>query len=319
MTLLVALANERFALLLADRRITNEGRLLDDEFNKVCILFCDDARVAVGFTGLATYEDFDMSDWLLDTLADIGHTTGGIADILAELKVRATDKLRAAPVADKRLSFLFTGFVYWEHIPRATAYVLSNYANGQADNFSLRSIPSDGGSIIEIAGALNCLSPKIDAQLRRLLTSKLPPSSVLRFAVKQLQDAATNGRAGGLIGTQSNSAIILATPNTTVTTTYHSAFHSYAAYGANVVITKGMRMRGTEVFSSTIMAGAEIRKQDPCWCGSGQKFKHCHLKKFGSFYIYHSAFKKPMYMVGGIDYDESRLSGRTFWVASGYE
>jgi SEC-C motif len=317
-TILFALANEDYSILLADRRITINGKSVEDEYNKICVLFCDDARVAIGFTGLATYDGFNTSDWLVDTLIKISNKTGAIAEILFELATYARDKLESLNIKDRRLTFLITGFVYWEDIPRPVAYVLSNYANSLAltAEFNLRSIASTEGTIIEVAGVINQLPPKIEISLKKLLAKELSPASALRFAVNQLK---INSNSSSLIGTQANSAIIPAPRNTTVTTTYHSAFHSYRAYGSNVVLTKGMASYGTEIFSSTVIAGEEIRKQDPCWCGSGQRFKDCHLKKFGSFYIRHPAFKRPMYSVSWMDFDEPRPSGRTFCVASGYE
>lgn len=321
MTQLFALANERYSLLLADRRITIDGNPVDDEFNKVCVLFCADARVAIAFTGLATYESFNTSDWLVGTLAEIGDKTEAIAEMLAVLALRARDQFRNLPANERRLAFLVTGFVYWELKARPVAYVLSNFANTRypTDDFILRAISPIDGSIVEVAGAIGELSTATESSLRRLLVSKLEPASVLRFAVKQLQNFALDGKSRSVIGTQSNSAIIPATANTTITTTYHSAFHTYTAYGPNVVITRGMRVYGTELFSATVMAGKDIRKRDPCWCGSGQMFKHCHLKKFGSFYIQHSAFKVPMYAVSLIEFNEPRSSGRTCCVASGYQ
>ena len=44
MTLLLALSNDSYALVLGDRRLTSNGTVRDDEANKVCVLFCDDAR-----------------------------------------------------------------------------------------------------------------------------------------------------------------------------------------------------------------------------------------------------------------------------------
>lgn len=321
MTQLIALANNRYSILLADRRITVDGKPVEDEFNKVCVLFCYDARVAISFTGLATYEVFNTSDWLVDTLSEIGDQTEAFAEMLSALAQRAQRKFKDAPVKDRRLTFLITGFVYWELEPRPIAYVLSNFSNtgSQVDEFVLRTIAPSDALIVEVAGAIDELPPAVETSLRKLLASDLDPSSVLRFSVKQLQNIASDGKSSGLVGTQSNSAIIPALPNTTITTTYHSAFNAHMAYGCNVVFTRGMRVYGTEVFSATVMAGQEIRKQDLCWCGSGQKFKHCHLKKFGSFYVRHPAFKKPLYAVSHVKFDSPRPSGNICYVASGYQ
>lgn len=64
MTLVLGLINHRQAILVSDRRYTVNGQVLDagdDERNKASVLFCQDARVAVGFTGLAKAGDFDTS------------------------------------------------------------------------------------------------------------------------------------------------------------------------------------------------------------------------------------------------------------------
>lgn len=152
MTILFALTNDDYSILLADRRITVNGKPVEDEYNKVTVLFCDDARVTIGFTGLATYGGFNTSDWLVQTLSEIGKKTGDIASILNELAIFAENNFSKMLIADNRLTFLITGFVYWEEKPRPVAYVLSNYANTtqQTDKFNLRLIAisrwSDFGS-----------------------------------------------------------------------------------------------------------------------------------------------------------------------------
>jgi SEC-C motif len=77
-------------------------------------------------------------------------------------------------------------------------------------------------------------------------------------------------------------------------------------------------MYGYEIFSDTVLAGQNIRKKDPCWCGSGKKFKHCHLKKFGEIYVQCCMFKKPLNVFCKMTIEEPRASGKVFVVASGY-
>ena len=242
-------------MILADRRTTVNGAPADDEFNKVCVFFCDDARLVLAFTGLATTSGFNASDWLAETLADIGKTKSAVADVLAELGVRASDRMRSVQANDRRLSFLACGYVYWGDTPRATAYVLSNFADRvSADGaFTLRSIAPQDGVLVEVAGSLAEFPEPTERTLRDLLSSNLPPTSVLR---------------------------------------------------------------------STVLAGPDIRKRDPCWCGSGQKFKHCHMKKFGFVYLRPGtigAFKKPLYSFTSMKVDIPRASGTVFSVGSGYD
>ena len=69
MTLIVAAGNKDFAVLAADRRLTSNGKLVDDEANKATILACYDARMAIAFTGLATWGSFSTEKWLLESLS----------------------------------------------------------------------------------------------------------------------------------------------------------------------------------------------------------------------------------------------------------
>ena len=86
MTLIVAMANDSIAVLVADRRITQGQIVLDDEFNKVTVLVCKDARLSAAFTGLATYNDFNTSEWIANTLHQICEQTPEIHSIIVALE-----------------------------------------------------------------------------------------------------------------------------------------------------------------------------------------------------------------------------------------
>jgi SEC-C motif len=319
MTLLIGLANNHHSILLADRRITDAE---EDEFNKLCILFCEDARLAIAFTGIATTSGFNTSDWLLETLDDIGKVSGEISVILEELSKRLTAKIAGLKLnlIDKRLSILFTGFVYWGEKPEPRVYVLSNFEDSSLPQpeFTLRTIAPNDSVIVEVAGNTVAFPDSATVELKELLRRRLDPSSVLRSAVKCLQKTAKEKRSRGFISEQCNSAIILAKQDTLVTSTYHSTAFSNRAYGANIVITNEMSLTGIEILSGSILAGPEIRKRDPCWCGSGEKFKNCHLKKFGAVYAHSKAFAQPLPWYVRQPLNEPRPSGKVFIVTSGY-
>ena len=54
MTLLMSLFGDDYVLLVADRRLTNNGKLIEDESNKAGTAVFEDATLAFAFTGLAT-------------------------------------------------------------------------------------------------------------------------------------------------------------------------------------------------------------------------------------------------------------------------
>ncbi len=57
---------------ISDRRLSADGRLVEDESAKAGVLTCSNARLAFGFTGLARMGHFSTRDWLLDALYDCG-------------------------------------------------------------------------------------------------------------------------------------------------------------------------------------------------------------------------------------------------------
>jgi hypothetical protein len=321
-TLLVALANPTCSILLADRRITRQdGSLIDDEFNKLCVVFCHDAKLAVAFTGIATSETFNTADWLANTIADIGKDHPDVASMLAELKNRAEIKIQSLNELDRRLTIVLSGFVYWGSTPEPRTYILSNFEHQQLPSpvFTLRTISANESVIVEVAGTVTALPQSTINSLRKLLQERLSARDIARFAVKHLQLAARDGRSAGRIGEQCNTAVLLAQPDTVVTSTYHSTRLTHRAYSANVVFVGSMVTTGAQMVSPLYLAGPEIRKQDPCWCGSGEKFKHCHMKKFGAVYARLPGFKMPLPLTVQFRFENPYPSGKVWCVTSSFE
>ncbi|MDX2004594.1 MAG: SEC-C domain-containing protein [Meiothermus sp.] len=321
MTMLIAMANEKYCLLLADRRITSDGKVVNDDYNKLCVFFCDDAKLAVAFTGLATFSGFDTSDWLAKTLSSIVEKKSLLADILADFVDRANVELGNLPVKDIRSSFLMTGFSYWGEKPEAKAYTISNFTHDASvtSTFTLRSVSLKDLSLVEVAGNTQALSETAINTIRSLLERHLPPPDILRFSVHHLQAASRSHKSGGLVGEQCNSVIMLAPTDTTVTCTYHTIKLSRNAYGPNVVLPDGKCFLGPEIFSQKILAGPEIRKKDPCWCGSGQEFRHCHMRKYGSIYMRQKPFRRPLTWFIEEETEVARPSGKRFTVNGGFK
>lgn len=326
MTLLVALANKDIAILVADRRISCDGKILNEEYNKLCVLFCNDAKLSIAFTGIATVGSFSTADWLEETLYDISTNFQEIAGILVELQSRLQAKIQTIQVADKRLTILFSGFVYWSAVPEPRIYVLSNFEQTGViqDIFALRSISINANSpqLVELAGATSQIPEKTIHTLRSLLTKDLLPNDIVRFSVNHLQIAARSSASLNAIGEQCNVAILLAPVDTVVTSTYHTAKLSTRSYGANVVVAlTGGRSRfgGPQLFGPSTLAGPEIHKKSPCWCGSGKLFKHCHMKKFGAVETKLPMFNRPLPWTVSVSQEEPCPAGRKFCVSSAYQ
>ena len=92
MTLIVSLLNCEKAVLLADRRISADGQTLDDGYNKVCVYCGHDARIVFAFTGIATFQGFDTSTWLMRELHELGESRiDKLFDVLEAIRKRERD------------------------------------------------------------------------------------------------------------------------------------------------------------------------------------------------------------------------------------
>jgi SEC-C motif len=322
MTLIVAMANDSVAAIVADRRTSKNGQLVSDDFNKVTVLFCDDARLSVAFTGLATYGDFNTSEWIAETLYDIGQNSQQITVMLQEFIVRAGLKFaELPPESDRRLTIVFCGFVYWGQGPEPRIYTVSNFQNGSINptGFLLNTVGSPGQILVEFFGNIQPIKVVTRKSLRDLLTKLTPPSALIRFAVKKIQAASSHYQAQNRIGQNCNGVLIKADVDTAITNTYHTAQNASHAYGPNVVVTQNMIVLGSEVMSGSILSGPDIRKQDKCWCGSGDLFKHCHLQKYGQVYVQHHFWNQPLFSFDRVIRGAALPSGRVCLVTSGYE
>ena len=58
MTLILGLANQQQVILISDRRLSCNGKVVEDESNKAATFNLQDARLAVAFTGLASAGTF---------------------------------------------------------------------------------------------------------------------------------------------------------------------------------------------------------------------------------------------------------------------
>jgi len=320
LTLIVSLASPDVAVLIADRRLSRNGAVLNDEYNKVTVLFCADARMAVAFTGVATLPNFDASTWIAETLHSVAGQATGVHEVLENFRQRLAERFRTLSSPNLRLTVVFCGFVYWGAAPEPRIYVVSNFETGnhEQSTFSTRIVGAPGARILELAGATAAISEKTRLRLLALLDAEVPSAALVRFAVKHIQNSASDSRSLGSIGEQCNAAVVRSIVDTPVTTTYHTARNANRAYGPNVVIAGSLISLGSEVMAPGILAGPDIRKRDPCWCGSGLTFKHCHLQKYGAVYLKHPAWNRPLVSMIQTRREESSPAGKVFCVQSGY-
>lgn len=326
MTLLLALANDSYSLVLGDRRLVCDGRVAEDEANKVCVLFCDDARVAIAYTGLAVHGSFTTKQWLLDTLYEIGAEKHTLDEILFEFQTRTSRVFSRLSGPAQLIAFLISGFRYSTDTEKV-CYLLSNYDPNAVkyiagDKLELRALGAPGTETVEAAGFKSVLTKRDYSSLRRMLAAGNAAHVVLRKAVEIVQRVSKEGMSRGWIGAQCNSAVVPQLPDTIIVGTYHSAATVSEVFGQDVVLAiTGCRAVVADMkltADKMILAGPLIRKNDDCWCGSGKRFKVCHLKKFGSVYAQLPGFRKPMSMISSFTKKQPVLSGSKYVVTSSF-
>ena len=321
MTLLVAFANTQRSVLVVDRRVSSKQVILNDEYNKATVFICEDAKLAVAFTGLATHGGFSTAKWLTETLSDICQSTLSVHEVLATFAARAGSQFATLAAEDRRTTFLFCGFIYSNGASEPRIYSVSNFEHGPHDpsSFTTSALGGPDQTITSLAGTTAPVPDSVPISLHRLLAADLKHSSLVRFAVKHLQLASKSLKSLNQIGEHCTAIVITSQPNTPIVTTYHTTKNSNTAYGPNIVVARHFTGFGTEVMSGSVLAGPEIRKQDPCWCESGVSFKHCHMKKFGGIYVRHAAWKRPLIPFMRLGIDSPWPVGQHFLVGMGYE
>jgi hypothetical protein len=214
MTLLLSLANDSYSIVLGDRRLSRNGVVCEDESNKVCVLFCNDARVAIAYTGVAQYGKFRTQDWLRDTLYDASKNVNTLEEILAEFQSRATSSFAKFPVAQRQVAFLMCGYRY---LPGGGAnricHLLSNVEPTTAPAVAKRTLEfyelgTPGSVIVEGAGFKSVLTEKDYADLHMILSSPATPPYVLHKAVEIVQRVSKEPCSKRMIGSQCNSAVV---------------------------------------------------------------------------------------------------------------
>lgn len=303
MTLILTLGNSAQVIQISDRRLTSKGKSIDDEANKAIILSCANARFAVGFSGLARWREFRTRDWLIDAINDSGPPSYEAKGILERLQKRASEDflknpyLTSLPQAQKRLSILFSGYLY-HHTPPLMAYsILTNYQNFETGKDEKEAWPQfrlsrwrekrpldTEPTLIQGIGNWPTLEANDDLLLRTLLEEKKPKSALLGKAVEVMRNIADQPLVKGTIGKQLSSIIIPSDLNKAASSGYYSNQNTWKTYMPDFIVLKeggSVSFKGLEIGSvdkekSPPVAVRKVGRNKPCPCGSGKKYKYCH-------------------------------------------
>lgn len=293
MTLIVALMAPAQAILVSDRRFTNNGRLFDDERNKATVLFCADGRVAVAFTGLAIAGRFETSRVLLKALAQAGQPDHLLLPTIQRFTAIMSEKIKklTIPAKDKHLRFVFAGYRYEQS--RATL-VLAQVANiadrsgafqaAAADAFLLWTArdPLSTGSFG--FGMTAGVARADRSKLKELLLQGRPATALVDKAVDTIWNTADSPRSKNLVGKQCMSIVVPLNPRSSVIANFHSAAVRNKIYLPSSVVstpTASLTNEGGFIEQWRVTGAPhplvvpKVGRNRPCPCGSGMKYKRC--------------------------------------------
>jgi hypothetical protein len=300
MTLILGLINPAHIVLVSDRRLTYDGRLLEEESNKASTLICRDARVAFAFTGLARQDDFRTNRWLLEALSASAGPDFLVESIIARLRDRAGHDLANVMVrnpTDKRLSIVIAGYIYGEAIPRCYCWLVSNFEKwgspprGEpSDNFEVSSYreqrPGDQDCYALFVAGTDVVPDDAVASMRTLLKGQKPARALVSKAIEVLRATADSPKSGDRIGKQCTSILLPSDLSKAAEVQYHTVTATHTLRGVSHVEARGGEF-GIYVVADPeieyrnasgapeLLALPEVGRNQPCPCGSGRKYKRC--------------------------------------------
>jgi hypothetical protein len=304
MTLIIGLGNQNQVALISDRRLSSNGKIVEDESNKACTFVCRDARLAVAFTGLAQAGSFLTRRWLLEAILESAQPDYMMRPTIARLCDRATidfAKITNVKKQYKRLSIVLAGYCYDEEPPRCYFYQISNFEGFDhkqpplaepSDKFSVycmrESRPSNiSPAIVLVAGAYQALNQKYVNTLLTLLRDNRPHQAIVGKGVEILRELAKSHKSNNVIGKQCTSIILPSDPKASPFGSYHSFKPTHKTYLPSYVMARGEE-GGAFIIDSPefhvedssgrpeILNVPRVGRNWPCPCGSGKKYKKCH-------------------------------------------
>ncbi len=304
MTLILSLGNNNQMIQISDRRLSYDGKLVDDESNKCGVLFCKNARMAFGYTGLARLQNFNTQTWLLKALHDSAPPDYSMGGILKRLKINATNTfqnhvaLKSAEKRFKRLSVMFSGYVNIEGgPPRQGCAILSNYLDAEnnssfskaLEEFSLYRTSAkkdeEWPTLVQRVGNWHAMLAEHVDVLRELVSQKKPAEAIIGKAIKIIREMADNPKSQGTIGKQLTSIAIPYDSALGVESNYYSDYTKPETYMPAIVsLLPDQHWTVSKVSIKPVeedtppLSVPKVGKNYPCPCGSEKKYQHCHGK-----------------------------------------
>jgi hypothetical protein len=298
MTIVLTLGNADQIVQVSDRRLSFNGKLIDDDAFKGGIFVCSNARLAFGFTGLAKLDSFDTERWLLENLVELGKPDFDARSILDRLTQKATQdfarlpSLARVPGEGKRLSVMFSGYLYHSSPPLAVYAIMTNFqdfvlqedASRAWDSFKCtywaeKKPRQENFTFIQRVGFWQAMSTSDEVLLRDLLSERKSAKAIVDKAVQIIRNIADRPQAVGTIGKQLSSIILPRDFNVNFVSGYHPMYSRQIICLTPMAVStrdKQMAIAEPKLSSDIPNVFPKVGRNEPCPCGSGRKYKKCH-------------------------------------------
>jgi hypothetical protein len=299
MTLILGLANQQQVILISDRRLSDNGKVVEDESNKAATFNLQDARLALAFTGLARAGTFQTRRWLLAALLDSANPDYQMEPTIKRFCTHATQdfaKIVVPRKLDKRLTVVLAGYCYNEMPPRCYYWLISNFegfdndVTEPLDEFRTRwwrnRRPSEEPySLIFTAGVHTPVSQPHTESLRTLLQEHKSASALVGKGIEILRTIAKSPLSKKLVGQQCTSIVLPSSPDASGSLEYHSGNLRTKLFAPSIIEARGRNAAcvidspEVEIRHSSgrplVLAVPKVGPNQPCPCGSGKKYKKC--------------------------------------------
>lgn len=305
MTLILALGNPDQVIQISDRLLTDgtgTPRILPE--NKATVVRLQDASLLCGFAGLARTGRFRTAQWLVEAVQgaaepdDLAHGTVERLTEAASEVFRSNSDLRRTSREHRGLSVMFTGYRWAFDPPKLIAAIVTKFQNFEsgrdelpwnaflATYWSVKDDPVDEPvpTYIQRLGRWPAMLSIDEAALREPLAEQAPTKLITDKGVA-VSRIAKRPAAGGTIGTELSSVILYPDPVRPAEVGFHVTKPKHRWHGVNEVVSLGPGQRfavmdptfGPDDPATTPpVAVPKVGRNQPCPCGSGQKYKLCH-------------------------------------------
>jgi hypothetical protein len=299
MTFILGLANQQQVILISDRRLSANGKIVEDESNKAATFNLQDARLAVAFTGLARAGTFQTRRWLLAALLDSANPDYQMEPTIKRFCNRATQdfaKIVVPRKSDKRLTVVLAGYFYNEMPPRCYCWVVSNFEGFDSDGaepfdeFKSRwwrnKQPSEERYFRIFTAGISTFRSQTDADsLRILLQENKPASALVGKGVEVLRAIGKSPLSKKLVGQQCTSIVLPSSPDAEGSFEYHSGTLRTKLFAPSIIEARGRHAAfvidspKVEIRDRSgrplVLSVPKVGPNQPCPCGSGKKYKKC--------------------------------------------